>query len=154
MARPKVAMYLVFMEQVTREHIAAAAAAHQELGRDYDGPVAEGLVERIGEEIDKRVEAKLAATQKGRRRPGDLTLPDRHRGLWLGIGIGSATTGVVALIVNFVIGGPINIWLQQPGPHAYYNVAGDMFVTLLCFWGLLAVIFIGYSWVRNARGRE
>jgi len=34
-------------------------AAHAELGPRYDDAVAEGLVERIGEEIDKRVEARL-----------------------------------------------------------------------------------------------
>ena len=47
------------MDQLAREDIAAAAAAHHELGRDYDGAVAEGLIERIGEEIDKRVDARL-----------------------------------------------------------------------------------------------
>ena len=52
-------MYLVPMDQLAREDIAAAAAAHHELGRDYDGAVAEGLIERIGAEIDKRVDARL-----------------------------------------------------------------------------------------------
>ena len=47
------------MDQLAREDIAAAAAAHHELGREYDGAVAEGLIERIGEEIDKRVDARL-----------------------------------------------------------------------------------------------
>jgi len=36
-------------------------AAHQDLGSGYDDAVAEGLVERIGAEIDKRIEARLAA---------------------------------------------------------------------------------------------
>ena len=47
------------MDQLARDDIAAAAAAHHELGRDYDGAVAEGLIERIGDEIDKRVDARL-----------------------------------------------------------------------------------------------
>ena len=42
-----------------REEIAASVAAHAELGSRYDGAVAEGLVERIGDEIDRRVEARL-----------------------------------------------------------------------------------------------
>jgi hypothetical protein len=42
-----------------REEIAASVAAHAELGPRYDGAVAEGLVERIGEEIDRRVDARL-----------------------------------------------------------------------------------------------
>jgi hypothetical protein len=42
-----------------REEIAASVAAHAELGTRYDSAVAEGLVERIGEEIDKRIDARL-----------------------------------------------------------------------------------------------
>ena len=34
-------------------------AAHAELGPRYESAVAEGLIERIGEEIDKRVDARL-----------------------------------------------------------------------------------------------
>ncbi len=49
------------VDQATRDDIAAAAAAHQELGRDFDGAVAEGLVDRIGAEIDKRIDARLGA---------------------------------------------------------------------------------------------
>jgi hypothetical protein len=41
------------------EEIAASVAAHTELGPTYDAAVAEGLVERIGEEIDRRVDARL-----------------------------------------------------------------------------------------------
>ncbi len=39
--------------------IRASVAAHQDLGSGYDEAVAEGLVERIGAEIDKRIEARL-----------------------------------------------------------------------------------------------
>ena len=42
-----------------RDEISASVAAHQELGPRYDAAVAEGLVERIGEEIDKRVDVRL-----------------------------------------------------------------------------------------------
>lgn len=38
-----------------RDEIAASVAAHQDLGPGYDRAVAEGLVERIGAEIDHRV---------------------------------------------------------------------------------------------------
>jgi hypothetical protein len=40
--------------------IRASVAAHEDLGPVYDDAVAEGLVERIGAEIDKRIEARLA----------------------------------------------------------------------------------------------
>ena len=42
--------------------IRASVAAHADLGPGYEDAVAEGLVERIGAEIDKRIEARLAQT--------------------------------------------------------------------------------------------
>jgi hypothetical protein len=48
-----------------REEIAASVAAHAELGSRYDAALAEGLVERIGEEIDRRVDARLRAMGAG-----------------------------------------------------------------------------------------
>jgi hypothetical protein len=42
-----------------RDEIAASVAAHQDLGPGYDRAVAEGLVERIGAEIDHRVAAGI-----------------------------------------------------------------------------------------------
>ncbi len=41
--------------------IRASVAAHQDLGSGYDDAVAEGLVERIGAEIDKRIDARLGS---------------------------------------------------------------------------------------------
>ena len=42
-----------------RDEITASVAAHAELGPRYDNAVAEGLVDRIGDEIDKRIDARL-----------------------------------------------------------------------------------------------
>ena len=53
------AQYRVFVNTDEREEIAASVAAHAELGPRYEDAVAEGLVERIGAEIDKRVDARL-----------------------------------------------------------------------------------------------
>jgi hypothetical protein len=60
-----------------RDEITASVAAHSELGPRYDTAVAEGLVERIGDEIDKRIEARLGGQpQPGQRaRGGDRTAP-------------------------------------------------------------------------------
>jgi hypothetical protein len=54
-ARPAISVGLVGISDEVR----ASAAAHRDLGPGYDVAVAEGLVERIGEEIDKRVDARL-----------------------------------------------------------------------------------------------
>lgn len=58
------------------EEIAASVAAHTELGPTYDAAVAEGLVERIGEEIDRRVDARLRNLGLGQ--PVSPQLPQQH----------------------------------------------------------------------------
>ena len=42
--------------------IRASVGAHSDLGPGYEDAVAEGLVERIGAEIDRRIDARLAQT--------------------------------------------------------------------------------------------
>jgi hypothetical protein len=88
----------------------------------------------------------------------NANVPDQHRGLWLGIGIGSAATGVTALIAATAMNGPVNNVLEQAVQHVvgptYYNVAGDMLAWLVGVWGLLLVIYIVYAWRRSVRGRE
>jgi hypothetical protein len=59
-----------------RDEISASVAAHAELGPRYDAAVAEGLVERIGDEIDKRIDARLS----GQPGPGQQTQRNRHQG--------------------------------------------------------------------------
>jgi hypothetical protein len=74
-----------------RQEIAASVAAHAELGPRYDGAVAEGLVERIGEEIDRRVDARLrgmgqhglgqhGATRQNGMSPGQQIVPPGYQG--------------------------------------------------------------------------
>jgi hypothetical protein len=54
-----IATYRVRVNANERDEITASVAAHAELGPRYDSAVAEGLVERIGEEIDKRIDARF-----------------------------------------------------------------------------------------------
>jgi hypothetical protein len=88
------------VDQASRNDIAAAAAAHRELGRDYDDAVAESLVERIGAEIDKRVEAKLSAGRRGSRAPVEPSRAATRQAMWTGAGIGAGVTGLVAMLAN------------------------------------------------------
>ena len=71
------------MDERAHEDVAAAAAVHTELGRAYDGAVAEGLVERISSEIDKQVDARLAehGIQSG-------------RAAWANVAMGLGTVGL------------------------------------------------------------
>jgi hypothetical protein len=61
-----------------RDEITASVAAHAELGTGYDSAVAEGLVERIGEEIDRRIDARIG----GQPRPtaNGRPVPPAYRG--------------------------------------------------------------------------
>lgn len=43
-----------------RNDISAAASSSRSLGPEYDDAVAAGLVDRIGDEIDARIDARLA----------------------------------------------------------------------------------------------
>jgi hypothetical protein len=79
------------MDELAQQDIAAAAAAHTELGRAYDGPVAEGLVERISSEIDRQVDARLA--QRGIR-PSWAAWANVTLGLG-SVGLGIGATAVV-----------------------------------------------------------
>jgi hypothetical protein len=88
----------VAVDQATRDDIAAAAAAHRELGSDYDGAVAEGLIDRIGAEIDKRVDARLGAVSRPSRSPAEIAQSARQQALWTGVGIGAGITGLVAIL--------------------------------------------------------
>ena len=62
--------------------IAAAAAAHRELGPDYDAAVAEGLIERISDEIDKRVDARLGMSPRSSRSPAETEPVSRKMVAW------------------------------------------------------------------------
>jgi hypothetical protein len=109
-------MYLKPVERATRNDIAAAAAAHRELGDDYDEAVAEGLIERIGAEIDKRVDAKLGGSSRGSRAPAEVSPSGRHQELWTGLGVGAGVTGLIAMIANgngspYVLPWMIAIWV-------------------------------------------
>jgi hypothetical protein len=53
------------MSRDSEAEIRASVGAHADLGPGYEDAVAEGLVERIGAEIDKRIDARLAQTGVG-----------------------------------------------------------------------------------------
>jgi hypothetical protein len=81
-----------------RDEVRASAAAHYDLGSGYDTAVAEGLVERIGEEIDRRVDARLygqVSSQNPPPRPRREPVPGR-----LGFGTVVLALGSMGLAVG------------------------------------------------------
>jgi hypothetical protein len=53
------------MNQDTDEEITASVGAHRDLGPAYDDAIAAGLVERIGAEVDRRVDERISRYQNG-----------------------------------------------------------------------------------------
>jgi hypothetical protein len=138
-------MYRLAMDQLAKEDITAAAAAHRELGPHFDGAVAESLVDRIGEEIDKRVDARLGADSGRRvrtRRPssGAELVPVRHS--WpsvvlalgsMGIGIG-ATAAVLSMSQSTTADGAIS-----------NSIGAGQVVLCLAIWLVIMIVNVSYS---------
>src|SRR5260370_4573215 len=83
-----------------RDEVEAWAAARHALGPGYDTAVAEGLVERIGEEIDRRVDARLfGQAQYPSRNPLPLSRRGPAPGR-LGFGAVALALGSMALAIG------------------------------------------------------
>jgi hypothetical protein len=124
------------MDRVAREDIAAAAAVRQELGNGYDDVIAEGLIERIGVEIDKRIDAKLDGRRRIRR--ANVANLERRRTLWKGAVVGAAVTGLPAFMVS----------LRSP-----YSSKGAIIMIVLA-WLVIAVGYGVFTWAYSVRRRD
>ncbi len=124
------------MDRIAREDIAAAAAARNELGSGFDDVIAEGLIERIGTEIDRRIDARLDGRRRIRRaKAADL---ERRRTLWKGAAVGAAVTGLPALMVS----------LSSP-----YSSKGAIIMVVLA-WLVIAVGYGVVTWAHTMRQRD
>ncbi|MBV9092977.1 MAG: hypothetical protein JO132_03715 [Streptosporangiaceae bacterium] len=115
-----------------REEIQAAAAAHRELGPGYDAAVAEGLVERIGEEIDKRVDARLSVRLPGaavRAPAAQAARPSR-----LGAGAVVLALGSMALAIG------ATAVVLHPGDDYRAGVSGGQAVLVALIWIVIALV--------------
>jgi len=140
------------MDELAQQDITAAAAAHTELGRAYDGPVAEGLVERIGSEIDKKVDARLA--QRGIR-------PSWAAWANVAMGLGSAGLGIGATAVvlqSWPASGVAPKAVVDLGSFraslmtSTHSVSTSQVVLIALIWAAIAVINIVYA--RRQLGRS
>jgi hypothetical protein len=101
------------------DDLRAAAAAKHELGRDYEPAVMDSFVERLGREIDARVDARLAQ----RRGPTiDLTS--------LALALGS-----------------LGIALGIPG--AMHDKFGTVATFAMTIFGWLAIVAINIAYARR-----
>jgi hypothetical protein len=120
-----------------RDEVAASAAAHRDLGPGYDTAVAEGLVERIGEEIDRRVDARLfghlqAPASAPAPRPRRVREPGR-------IGVAPVFLALVSMAGG--IGATVAV-ISPRGTDSLNAVEGFL-VALI--WIVIAAINISYA---------
>ena len=151
-----------------REEIAASVAAHADLGPRYDDAVAEGLVERIGEEIDRRVDARLrslgqqqpappSVPRQEYLSPGQQIVPAGYQGTGQRApGPGSAVAGPAAApavprrsngVTGMILGlGSMGLGVGATAVVVSHHVAAPAAVAMvLLIWLAIAVINIAYS---------
>jgi hypothetical protein len=123
------ATYRVDMDPRAREDIAATAAAHRELGPGFEDGLAEGLVERIGAEIDRRVHARLG--QRGNTTPtpaAPAQAPSmRPAGAAVAMALGSMLIAVLGTVA-----------VMKFGPNGSPALAA-------LIWVVIAVINVAYA---------
>jgi hypothetical protein len=107
-------IYLVFVSpsSLTPEELRAAAEVHSELGPGYSDAVVDSFLEKVGREIDARVDARLAEGYPGRRRPAPRPPRDNTFAL---------------AVISMALGLPMTAIVLHAGP----NPPG--------FWGLLVI---------------
>jgi hypothetical protein len=122
----------------TPDELRAAAEVHDELGPDYRDAVLESFLDKVGKEIDARVDARLAgprtyplqpAQQNATPPPPAVPKPDKDKALRLAIvsiALGIPLTGIIA------------------GTNHNTSVAGE-FLILLVIWAAIAVINVVYN---------
>jgi hypothetical protein len=120
-----------------REEVQASAAAHRDLGPGYDAAVAEGLIERIGEEIDKRVDARLfgqlhAPAQASAPRPRRAPVPGR---------LGVAPVFLALVSIGGGIGATVAV--VQPNGRGAIDAVQGLLVALI--WIIIGAINISYA---------
>jgi hypothetical protein len=136
---------------------------------------AAALSERIGAEFDRRLDARLTArdptarspagTRPGLpadavpgagqrpRPPADVNRLPRQP-LWIGIMIGSAVSGIAAVVAGVGISDWANTHHGGSEPYVYVNAAGEILAGLTVIWALLLVACITHALTSHARDRR
>ena len=94
------------MDSRAQQDIAATAAAHRELGPVFEDGLAGGLVERIGAEIDKRVDARLGQRANSAPAPAapSQTPAVRPAGAAVAMALGSMLIAVLGTVAALKFG--------------------------------------------------
>jgi hypothetical protein len=123
------------MDQRAREDIAATAAVRRDLGRDYDDVLAESLVERIGAEIDRRVDDRLAGGDVRSDRSARPPKPPRSGGG--GLASRASWDVIILALGSMMIGGITS--------NAILNNSRGNAATAAVIWLVILIINIAYA---------
>jgi hypothetical protein len=93
------------MEQLGRQDVAAAAAAHHELGPEYGQATIDSFLQKVDSEIAARIDARLGGPPQPRPQTVDVATRHERRALWTGVIIGSAVAGIPFTLVAASQGG-------------------------------------------------
>ena len=134
-------MYRVCVDTTTREDIAAATAVHRDLGPNYTDAVSEALVERIGAEIDMRVDARLALRGQGVPASPALAAAPAARPAWVPVAIAASSMGCgVAATAIVTYAGATNI-----NGRFENTVTASQVLLIALIWAVIAVVNVAYA---------
>lgn len=139
MAPAAVAIYRarVNSPSLTPDEIRAAAETHHELGPTYQSAVIDSFLDKVGREIDARVDARVAAAQVAaaqvaaaqQQMPAAPAKPRAAR----------EPSAFVLAVVSMGCGIPLTAIVAAAGPHPV-GLGG-----VLVIWLAIAVINVAYS---------
>jgi hypothetical protein len=119
---------------LTPDEIRAAAETHRDLGPDYQPAVIESFLDKVGREIDARVDARVAAAQTTSAPP--TRQPAGHH----------RSTALALAVVSMALGIPLTAIAVAAGTHPV-GISG-----LVVIWAAIAVINVAYSRYQSQPG--
>ena len=141
-------------------------------GGDADARAA-ALSAWIGAEFDRRLDARLTPREPTARSPARPGLPAAavpgagqrprppagvnrlpRQPLWFGIVIGSAVTGIAAVVAGVGISDLVGNYLGGSEPYIYVNAADRILAGLTVVWTLLLLACIAHALAVRARDRR
>jgi hypothetical protein len=111
---------VVSSTSLTPDEVRAAAETHRELGPDYQTAVIESFLDKVGREIDARVDARVSMAQPGVPAP-------RQRGQGASLALAIVSLGVGIPLTGIIEG-----------------LHGGL-VALAVVWAAIAVINVAYT---------
>jgi len=126
---------------LSAQDLRAAAEVHRELGPEYSDAVVDSFFEKVDNEIQARVDARLADLTPGRGRTPSRVNSDQRRSLLIGVAIGGGVSGVLFTLITYFVAPN---WLH-----------GDQFDAMAAIaWIGVIIAYLGFCVAMLARKRR